>query len=347
MNLPTLVFFILGDASAQQCEKSGYVQGSCADSERDAYACCPSDALRAQWAEAERRRQAERQEAAREEAARQEAVRQAAALLSPLKQKAQHVYPLQAVPAGTYTLGCTPGQGDECGDDEKPSHDVLLPQPFLMGKTEVTQGLYEQIMGNNPSSNSSCGSSCPVEQVSWYDAVAFANALSEHLGLPQCYAISGENVTLPSGLSCGGFRLPTEAEWEIAARGGQDLRYSGSNSADAVGWYNENSGYDTHPVGQKQPNGYGLYDMSGNVWEWVWDWYDSDEYQNRVALSGDNMTIVSQHDGPKTSVRRVLRGGSNLDGTRFLRSTFRVRGEPEGRDRYCGFRLVLPSPSPA
>jgi formylglycine-generating enzyme required for sulfatase activity len=251
------------------------------------------------------------------------------------------------IPPGTYRIGCTKSQRKVCDDDEKPAHDVMLPQPFLMGKTEVTQGLYEQIMGSNPSRFSDCGSSCPVEKVSWYDAVAFANALSEHLGLPQCYAISGENVTLPSGLSCGGFRLPTEAEWEIAARGGQDLRYSGSNSADAVAWYLDNSGVKTHPVGQKQPNGYGLYDMSGNVWEWVWDWYDSDEYQNRVALSGDNMTIVSQHYGPKTGVHRSLRGGSfNLDSWN-LRASYRFRDwfGPVFRFGYYGFRLVLPSPS--
>ena len=252
------------------------------------------------------------------------------------------------IPSGTYRIGCTKSQRRFCDDDEKPAHDVLLPQPFLMGKTEVTQGLYEQIMGNNPSYNSSCGSSCPVEEVSWYDAVAFANALSEHLGLPQCYAIRGENVTLPSGLSCGGFRLPTEAEWEIAARGGQDLRYSGSNSADAVAWHSRNWDGKTHPVGQKQPNGYGLYDMSGNVAEWVWDWYDEDEYQNRA--SGDNMINVSQYEGPKTGVKRCVRGGSGSTDFSYdsggLRATGRGRLVPEDRSRSDGFRLVLASPSP-
>ena len=115
-----------------------------------------------------------------------------------------------------------------------------------------------------------------------------------------------------------------------------------SNNLDEVAWYDNNSGNETHPVGQKQPNGYGLHDMSGNVWEWVWDWYDEDEYQNRVALSGDNMTIASQHEGPKDGVHLSLRGGSYFDSW-FLRTTFRFRYVPEIRFMYNGFRLVLPS----
>jgi serine/threonine protein kinase len=204
------------------------------------------------------------------------------------------------IPAGTYKIGCTAGQSD-CDDYEKPAHNVKLTRSFSMMTTEVTQGQYRAVTGENPSQFSQCGENCPVEKVNWYDAAKFANALSKSEGLSACYRINGENVKLSNGLDCEGYRLPTEAEWEVAARGGADTLYAGSDDLRSVGWYISNSGGNTHPVGQKHANGYGLYDMSGNVREWTWDRYDSDYYTS---------STMTDPQGPSNGSNRVARGGS-------------------------------------
>lgn len=138
---------------------------------------------------------------------------------------------------------------------------------YSVMKTEVTQKLYESIMGKNPSVFK--GENNPVENVSWYDAIEFCNALSEYLGYEPVYTRDGSSVTWNE--NANGFRLPTVEEWQYAARGGQSYRYAGSDNLGSVGWYNGNSGKISHPVAQKNPNIYGLYDMSGNVCEWCWD----------------------------------------------------------------------------
>ena len=138
---------------------------------------------------------------------------------------------------------------------------------YSVMKTEVTQKLYESIMGKNPSVFK--GENNPVENVSWYDAIEFCNALSEYLGYEPVYTRDGSSVTWNE--NANGFRLPTVEEWQYAAKGGQSYRYAGSDNLGSVGWYNGNSGKISHPVAQKKPNGYGLYDMSGNVCEWCWD----------------------------------------------------------------------------
>ena len=143
--------------------------------------------------------------------------------------------------------------------------------------TEVTQKLYQEIMGENPSGFK--GDNLPVENVSWHDAVEFCNALSKKTGLTPVYTIEllnyGIDIIVKQNDSANGFRLPTEEEWEYAAKGGDNYIFAGSNNIDDVAWYRDNSDSKTHPVAQKKSNGYGLYDMNGNVWEWCWDHYYS------------------------------------------------------------------------
>lgn len=150
---------------------------------------------------------------------------------------------------------------------------------YSVMKTEVTQKLYESIMGKNPSVFK--GENNPVENVSWYDAVEFCNLLSKKFGYEPVYTINGSSVTWNE--NANGYRLSAVEEWQYAAKGGQEFKYSGSDNLDEVGWYGDNSGSKTHQVAQKKPNGYGLYDMSGNVWEWCWD---SHSYECRYNCGG-------------------------------------------------------------
>ncbi len=244
-------------------------------------------------------------------------------------------YPLRLVPAGTYPVGCTSGQGGECFDDEKPARKITLSRAILVGETEVTQGLYQRLMGSNPSNFSACGAECPVEQVSWFDAVGFANKLSAAEGFEPCYVLRGETVTWPKGVSCLGYRLPTEAEWEVSARGGRDDKYAGGGDLSAVGWFDGNSDGTTHPVGQKQANGYGLYDMNGNVWEWTWDWYDSSTY---------GIGAEADPTGPASGSFRVNRGGGWYFDPRFARVANRGSRVPDYRSDFLGVRLLRTAP---
>lgn len=212
--------------------------------------------------------------------------------------------------------------------DEWPVHSVRL-SPFVMMESEVTRAQYLQVMGSDPSGLDGCAE-CPVESVSWFDAVAFANKLSEAQGLRPAYRISGESVSWDQ--SANGWRLPTEAEWEYAARGGASFVYAGSDDATSVGWFDTNATR-TMPVCGRQRNGYGLCDMSGNVWEWVWDWYDF--YAPREQ---------DDPSGPQSGEYRVFRSGSWDNGPRGLHATTREAATPDTRYVSLGFRLARSSP---
>ncbi|MDR3261780.1 MAG: formylglycine-generating enzyme family protein, partial [Tannerella sp.] len=215
------------------------------------------------------------------------------------------------VRSGTFTMGCTSEQ-DVCYNDEKPAHKVTLSY-FYIGKYEVTQKQWTDIMGTNPSKFK--GDNLPVEGVSW-------NAVQEFIS--KLNAQTGKN-----------YRLPTEAEWEYAARGGESSRgykYSGSNNVGEVAWYSGNSGDKTHPVGTKKANELGIYDMSGNVWEWCSDWYG--------AYSSSSQT---NPQGATSGSYRVARGGGWSGYARNVRVPFRNARAPGNRSSYLGFRLASSS----
>ena len=218
-------------------------------------------------------------------------------------------YRMRGVYGGTFTMGAT-SEMTEPWDDEKPTHQVTL-SSYYIGETEVTQALWKAVMGYNPSNFK--GDNLPVEQVSWDDCQEFIRKLN---------AATGRR-----------FRLPTEAEWEFAARGGNQSRrtqYSGSNNIDDVAWYGGNCGDSTHPVKTKRPNELGLYDMSGNVDEWCQDWYGS-----YTGYSQTNPT------GPNNGSSRVSRGGSWFNDARICRSSCRWDLAPGSRNYCLGFRLAL------
>ena len=239
------------------------------------------------------------------------------------------------VEAGTFTMGATAemekpkdrkkptffdpfgffgNPGKDPYDDEKPTHRVTLTNDYYIGKYEVTQALWKAVMGNNPSNFK--GDNLPVEQVSWDDCQDFISKLNR---------ITGKT-----------FRLPTEAEWEYAARGGNKSRgyqYSGSNNLSDVAWYDDNSGIKTHAVGTKQPNELGIYDMSGNVSEWCQDWYGKYNSSSQVNPTGARETF--------TVCFRVIRGGRCASTARFCRSSYRLNSTPDDRGRNNGLRLVL------
>jgi formylglycine-generating enzyme required for sulfatase activity len=251
------------------------------------------------------------------------------------------VYPLAAVPAGTYTIGSPASEAYRHEDEAQ--HSVTLTRGFFMGTTEVTQGQYQALMGTNPvvsqadcqrfGNASSPADDEPVYCVSWVDAANLANAASAKEGLESCYVVSGDKVSWPKGLACTGYRLPTESEWEVAARGGGIGIYAGGHDLGSLGWFYDNSGGCTHPVGQKAPNGYGLYDMSGNVWEWTWDAY------------GDYPTSsTTDPAGAAEGFVRVPRGGGWFNSAGSARVAYRSLDVPAARYDSLGFRLARTIP---
>jgi len=210
------------------------------------------------------------------------------------------------IPAGEFDMGSGI-------DNEGPVHYVKNPKPFYLSKYEVTQKQWREVMGSDPSFFK--GDDLPVEQVSWNDVQEFIKKLNEREGAEK-------------------YRLPSEAEWEYAARGGNATRYTFEDDEfelDEYGWYHENSNYETHPIGQKKPNSWGLYDMHGNVWEWVQDeWHDSYE--------GAPTDGSAWEDGSGAS--RVIRDGCWFNGPGYWRSALRFYLDPCARNVDLGFRLL-------
>jgi len=284
-------------------------------------------------------------------------------------------YAMRKVEPGTFNMGSD--ESDPRREKDEIFRSIQITRPFYIGKTEVTIKLWKMITDEDPSKRD--GSNCyrtgepiqatddfPASCIDWYEVVRFANTLSTWETLEACYQITGDMVIMPKGLDCSGYRLPTEAEWEYAARGGagelskdeMDVRkasvpvkkrrgknrrkkrqavaghrlitlYAGSDKVERFGWYAENSENIPHRVATKKANELGVFDMSGNVWEWTWDWYGS--YLER-----------SQKDptGNAFGTERVLRGGSWANGSTDLRLGNRFKRNPTHRNTQLGFRLV-------
>ncbi|MFZ2967670.1 MAG: formylglycine-generating enzyme family protein [Sulfuricurvum sp.] len=206
--------------------------------------------------------------------------------------------PMVSIPAGSFWMG---GDG---GEDTLPRHYVTL-KGFKMGTTEVTQGQWRAVMGSNPSAFASCGENCPVESVSWNDIQTFIQKLNR--------------------LNHAHYALPTEAQWEYAARGGTTTAWSCGNDpscVETIAWYDKNAQETIHPVAHKQPNGFGLYDMNGNVWEWTKSCY------------------TNTYGSPCLKQLKTSRGGSWSNSVDFMRTAFRVPDTPESRFYMIGFRLI-------
>ena len=249
------------------------------------------------------------------------------------------------IPAGCFVMGSL--KSEKCRNPDESLHPVKLTKKFEIMDTSVTQAQFLARMSYNPSFHKTCGSDCPVEKVSWHEAAAYCNALSQQKGLTQCYSCAGSKQyvscsTKYSGSNiyqCPGYRLPTEAEWEYAYRAGtvsplyngQIFSCTGLDiTASTIGWYGVISGGKLHKVKQKIPNAWGLYDMAGNVYDWTNDWY----------LKDLGTATVTDPSGPATGTGRVFRGGSWFCYASTLRGARRSSYVPTQSYNYIGFRCV-------
>jgi len=256
------------------------------------------------------------------------------------------------IPAGCFNMGSPPSEPCRAlpGYGKETLHQVTLTRRFEISQYEVTQKKYETIVGINPSAFTSCGPSCPVEGVSWHEAAAYCNELSLGTGRTPCYDCGGGECTIAAAFvgkisTCMGYRLPTEAEWEYAFRAGTTTPFhtgpivgtcEADANADRAGWTDINALGRTHPVGEKEPNGWGLYDMSGNVWEWV-----NDSFQQDLGAAA-----VTDPEFVDKTINKVLRGGCyDTDaGTNRAAGLRRYRDGHTVDPRYLGFRPVRTLP---
>jgi formylglycine-generating enzyme required for sulfatase activity len=239
---------------------------------------------------------------------------------------------------GTFTMGSP--TSEEGRESDEVSHQVTLTRGFYLQTTEVTQEQWLSVMNHNPSHFTRCGRECPVERVSWYDAVGYANALSRADGYSECYDWRGKVRGGGSIYDCTGYRLPTEAEWEYAARAGSTgARYG---TPDRIAWYSGNSGAATHAVGELEPNAWGLYDMLGNVWEWTHDrpsHYDASVIDpvNPTPFEIPSLRVLF---GGRPRGSRGVRGGGWDSFASELRSANRGGHTPTNYFDDVGFRLA-------
>jgi formylglycine-generating enzyme required for sulfatase activity len=262
------------------------------------------------------------------------------------------------VAKGAFSMGSP--AAEPCRSSNETAHQVTLTHSFEIQSTEITQGQFEGLMGYNPSGFVSCGATCPVETVSWHEAAAYCNALSAQKGYAQCYSCTGSEASADCAeasdyaaekvYACPGYRLPTEAEWEYAYRAGTATAYfNGANDgtlctdctkrdavADRSAWYCANASSRTHPVGEKQVNILGLYDMGGNVAEWCHDWY-------QASLGADAVTDPWGADSD-TGTQRVARGGSWNLYARDVRAARRDSSPPSIQGNIIGARCARSRP---
>ncbi len=247
---------------------------------------------------------------------------------------------MRFVPGGIYTIGSP--ESEPGRDTDETLHEVQLTRGFWLGETPVTQAQWRQLVPGpkQPSRFKDGGDDLPVESINWFEAVEFANRLSDREKLPRCYevvkpkgSLGGGDFTCDgvtfAGLDCPGYRLPTEAEWEVAARAGVPPADGAVPDLDAVAWYRANAGGSPHPVGQKAANRWGLHDLLGNVWEWTGDWFGA-------YPTGR----VPDPPGPPEGSRRVFRGGSWDSLAQGVRAAYRNRHDPSDRWNSLGFRLA-------
>jgi len=246
------------------------------------------------------------------------------------------------IKAGSFTMGSP--ASESCRDADETARAVTLTRAFVMAATEVTQGQYRKLMGKNPAFHSACGDACPVDWVSWHEAAAYCNALSALKGVAGCYQCSGaagQTRCQPSGKpgSCAGYRLPSEAEWEYAARAGTKTPFHNGGisscmttdaGAGAIAWYKVNASGLPHAVKGKAANAWGLFDMSGNVYEWTADWY----------RASPGSAAATDPTGPASGTERVFRGGAWYFNAEHARSANRERYSPDKRFTFLGFRCV-------
>jgi formylglycine-generating enzyme required for sulfatase activity len=263
------------------------------------------------------------------------------------------------IPPGEFMMGSTPEEAGpalrlanndhwrQCVESESPKHQAVLTQPFYLGVYEVTQAQYERVMRLNPGHFAATGGGAnavlnvdtgdyPIESVTWVDAAEFSAKLSKLEKLKPFYSINGDTVTMLDG---GGYRLPSEAEWEFACRAGTTTTYSNGDNDQALvnaAWVPSNSQRRTHPVGRLQANAFGLFDMHGNAWEWVEDGWQAGYYEQFVEQPAIDPR------GPSADTYRVLRGGGWAHHVSHCRSPARLYDRATNRNANIGFRIALP-----
>jgi formylglycine-generating enzyme len=231
------------------------------------------------------------------------------------------------IPSGTFLMGDQLGNGY---GDERPVHEVTITRSFYMGIYEVTQKKWNEVMDYNPSLNK--GELYPVERIGFSEMIRYCNKLSQQEGLTECYTLYGREYVCD--FEANGYRLPTSAEWEYACRAGMKTDFytgNGKQNRNRAGWFSSNSGGVSHPVGQKEPNEHGLYDMHGNVWETCWDWWDYDYYSYSQSIDPK---------GPEQSTgMHIQRGGSFIDPMPYGTCSDVLNNTP-GILKNIGFRIV-------